>query len=174
MLALSWGCNAHSGCRQDCDINLIAAAIPNCTGTLLMSPNSAEDASNPAPTNEISSRAAEVRQWLNSYVHLFGLRGKGMALIMGLLAIAWVSAGIYKVQPDEQGVVLRCGKWIKTTSPGLHYHLPYPFETVLLPKVTQVNKLQLGTARLAAAAESTADSSHERQMLTGDENIVEA
>jgi membrane protease subunit HflK len=139
-----------------------------------MSPNTVEDSSSPASSVHSPSRAAEIRQWLDSYIHLFGLRGKGMALILGLLAIAWISAGIYKVQPDEQGVVLRFGKWVETTSSGLHYHLPYPIETVLLPKVTQVNQLQLGTARLAAARVNTADSSHERQMLTGDENIVEA
>jgi len=139
-----------------------------------MSPNSVEDSSSPPRSVEGPSRAAEIRQWLDSYIHLFGLRGKGTALILGLLAIAWVSAGIYKVQPDEQGVVLRFGKWVETTSSGLHYHLPYPIETVLLPKVTQVNQLQLGTARFLAASANTADTSHERQMLTGDENIVEA
>ncbi len=139
-----------------------------------MPPNSVEDSSSPAPSVESPSRAAEISQWLDSYIQLFGLRGKGMALILGLLAIAWVSAGIYKVQPDEQGVVLRFGKWVETTSSGLHYHLPYPIETVLLPKVTQVNQLQLGTAHFVAARANTADSSHERQMLTGDENIVEA
>src|ERR1039457_1825585 len=135
-----------------------------------MSPNSGEDLSNPAPTIEGPSRGAELRQWLDSYMHLFGLRGKGTALILGLLAVAWVGAGIYKVQPDEQGVVLRFGKWVETSSSGLHYHLPYPFETVLLPKITQVNQLQLGTARLAVASASTDATSHERQMLTGDEN----
>jgi modulator of FtsH protease HflK len=139
-----------------------------------MSSNSAEDLPTPAPSAEGPSRAAEIGQWVDSYIHLFALRGKGLALILGLLAVAWISAGIYKVQPDEQGVVLRFGKWIETTGSGLHYHLPYPIETVLLPKVTQVNQLQLGTARFAAASVNTADSSHERQMLTGDENIVEA
>jgi membrane protease subunit HflK len=156
------------------DIIFIAAAAPISTGTLLMSSNSLEDSSNSAPTGEIPSRAAEIGQWLNYFIHLLGLRGKGMALILGLLTIAWVGAGIYKVQPDEQGVVLRFGKWVETSSSGLHYHLPYPFETVLLPKITQVNQLQLGTARLAVASASTDATSHERQMLTGDENIVEA
>jgi len=139
-----------------------------------MASNSVEDLSNLASHTEIPSKAAEFRQWLNYYIHLLGLRGKGTTLILSLLTIVWISAGIYKVQPDEQGVVLRFGKWVETSSSGLHYHLPYPFETVLLPKVTQVNQLQLGTARLAAASDSTADASHERQMLTGDENIVEA
>ena len=137
----------------------------------MSSPNTIDDPSNPAPATQSTSRADEIGQWLNSYMHLFGLQGKGTALILGLLAIAWISAGIYKVQPDEQGVVLRFGKWVQTTAPGLHYHLPYPIESVLLPKVTQVNQMQLGIARLAGASNSTA---HERQMLTGDENIVEA
>jgi modulator of FtsH protease HflK len=121
-----------------------------------------------------ASRAAEIARSLASYVQLLDLRGRGLALILGLLATAWLSAGIYKVQPDEQGVVLRFGRWVETTGSGLHYHLPYPFETVLLPKVTQVNQLQLGTPRLVIGTDNSADTSHERQMLTGDENVVEA
>ncbi len=96
--------------------------------------------------------------------------GKGGRLLAILIAIAWVSSGIYKVQPDEQGVVLRFGKWISSTEPGLHYHLPYPFETVLLPKVTKINQMQLG---LQSSTDTSTDS-HENEMLTGDENIVEA
>jgi membrane protease subunit HflK len=139
-----------------------------------MSPNSVEEPAKPAPPGNLPPRAAALKQWLDYYVHLFGLRGKGMALMLGLIAVAWVSAGIYKVQPDEQGVVLRFGKWVETTSSGLHYHWPYPVETVLLPKVTQVNQLQLGSVRPVIGADSNANASHERQMLTGDENIVEA
>jgi len=70
------------------------------------------------------------------------------------LAITWVSAGIYRVQPDEQGVVLRFGKWADTTGPGLHYHLPYPIESVMLPKVTQANLLKLGNGRKSGAKET--------------------
>jgi modulator of FtsH protease HflK len=139
-----------------------------------MPSKSADDSSDPAPAGERQSKVAEINQWLDYFIRLLGLRGKGVALIAGLLAIAWVSAGIYKVQPNEQGMVLRFGKWVETTSPGLHYHLPYPFETVLLPKITQINQLQLGTPRLAVAGANADDTSHERQMLTGDENIVEA
>jgi membrane protease subunit HflK len=111
-------------------------------------------------------------QWSRYYVRLLGLQGKGALLIGVLLLLAWINAGIYKVQPDEQGVVLRFGKWTDTTGPGLHYHFPYPIETVLYPKVTQVNQLQLGSA--PAAGLGSQDDSRDRQMLTGDENIVEA
>ena len=111
------------------------------------------------------------------FVNIAGLRDKGLYLIASLLAFVWVMGGIYKVQPDEQGVVLRFGKRVDTTEAGLHYHWPFPVETVLLPKVTKINQLQLGNTSPAssstdAAANNTA--SRDKQMLTGDENIVEA
>lgn len=139
-----------------------------------MSSNRSDNSSDSAPSRAAPARAAELKQWLDYSIERLGLRGKGVVLILGLLGIAWISAGIYKVQPNEQGMVLRFGKWVETTSPGLHYHLPYPIETVLLPKITQVNQLQLGTVRLAVPGANPDDTSHERQMLTGDENIVEA
>jgi membrane protease subunit HflK len=100
----------------------------------------------------------------------FGPRGFG--LVVGFAILAWALTAIYKVQPDEQGVVLRFGKWTETTAPGLHLHWPYPIESVLFPKVTSVNEVALG--ELAAGASGAGPSDRDRQMLTGDENIVEA
>ena len=119
-----------------------------------------------------ATRAARLGQWLKHSFTLMEFGGRGGALLTTLILIAWVSSGIYKVEPDEQGVVLRFGKWVETTGSGLHYHLPFPFETILLPKVTQVNQLQLGSARVIGT--DGYDDPYERQMLTGDENIVEA
>lgn len=51
----------------------------------------------------------------------------------------YLSSGIYRIEPDERGVVLRFGKWTRTVGAGLHYALPYPFEAVLSPKVTRIN-----------------------------------
>jgi membrane protease subunit HflK len=122
---------------------------------------------------EAPAATARFTQRLRYGARLLGLRGKGGALIATLGAIAWVNSGIYRVQPDQQGVVLRFGKWVETTGPGLHYHLPYPVDTVLFPQVTQVNQLQLGSGP-AAVTTSGQDEARDRQMLTGDENIVEA
>ena len=104
--------------------------------------------------------------------------GRGIAALAAFAFIAWAATGIYKVQPDEQGVVLRFGKWVDTTDPGLHYHLPYPIEGVLLPKVTKVNQLNLGfrtagESRFDRAPVGGRDVPEESRMLTGDENIVE-
>ena len=104
-----------------------------------------------------------------------GLGRHGLWPIAAVIVIVWLLTGIYKVQPDEQGLILRFGAWVGTSGPGLHYHLPYPFETALFPKVTQVSQLQLGRADTAAATTtSAAPSDNRNQMLTGDENIVEA
>ncbi len=104
--------------------------------------------------------------------------GQGILVIGALALAAWLATGIYKVQPDEQGVVLRFGEWVDTTESGLHYHLPYPIETVLLPKVTVRNQIQMGFRSAGMDGRfdraNARDVPEESRMLTGDENIVEA
>ncbi len=94
---------------------------------------------------------------------------RGWALLAGLVVTVWLSTGFYKVQPDEQGVVLRFGAWVATTTPGLHFHLPWPIDTALFPKITQIRQMQLGVTASGAVG-----GAREKQMLTGDENILEA
>ncbi len=90
-----------------------------------------------------------------------GQSGKMVALlIVAVLAVIWGLNSFYRVQPDEAGVVLRFGKYNRTTGPGLHFAL-WPIETVERPKVAKENKLSFG---------STDD---ESLMLAGDQNIVD-
>jgi membrane protease subunit HflK len=97
-------------------------------------------------------------------------------IILGLVIVIaiWAFSGLYRVLPDEQGVVLRFGKFVSTTQPGLNYHIPYPVETVLTPKVTKVNRIDVGfrAASDTGRTSGVADVSEESLMLTGDENIV--
>jgi membrane protease subunit HflK len=81
------------------------------------------------------------------------------------VVLLWLSSGIYRVNSDELGVVLRFGEYHRTTNPGLNYHLPYPVETVLIPSVTSVNRLEIGSGNGKKADK-------ESLMLTGDRNIV--
>ncbi len=91
-----------------------------------------------------------------------------------LLVVVWAFSGLYRVLPDEQGVVLRFGKFISTTQPGLNYHIPYPVETVLTPKVTKVNRLDIGFRSVSDSGRTSGigDVPEESLMLTGDENIA--
>ena len=102
--------------------------------------------------------------------------GKPIGLVLIILLLLWLASGLYRVLPDEQGVVLRFGKFIKTTQPGLNYHIPFPIETVETPKVTKVNRMDIGfrSERDSGFSSSggVADVPQESLMLTGDENIV--
>ena len=109
-----------------------------------------------------------------------GILGGGrMVALLALVAVAlWLASGFYRVEPDEQGVVLRFGAFNRTALPGLNYHLPWPVETVLTPAVTRINRTEVGyrsggtdqeTGRELAARDIPAES----LMLTGDENIID-
>jgi membrane protease subunit HflK len=102
----------------------------------------------------------------------FGKLGP-LVLLVGFILI-WLATGFYRVLPDEQGVVLQFGKFVKTTQPGLNYHIPYPIERALTPKVTKVNRIEIGY-RQSPDNRTTQirDVPEESLMLTGDENIVD-
>lgn len=104
--------------------------------------------------------------------------GFGGRRLWGLLLIIlvglWMLSGFYRVNPQQQGVVMRFGEWTSTTSPGLHYHLPYPIEQVLTPEVTRDNRINIGFRSLGRDGSSgRRDVAFESQMITGDENIVD-
>lgn len=104
---------------------------------------------------------------------------KGIVLIGLALVGLWLASGFYRVQPEEQGVVLRFGKLHRVTSPGLNYHLPAPIETVITPQVTRVNRIEIGFRSASAPQQpgqrtpSAREVVDEALMLTGDENIVD-
>jgi membrane protease subunit HflK len=97
-----------------------------------------------------------------------------LLIVLGAIAL-WMLSGFYRVQTDEQGVVLRFGKYIGERQPGLNYHLPWPIETVLVPKVTSSRRLDIGMRLIEdpRRGSSTRDVPEESLMLTGDENIVD-
>ncbi|MDR2781266.1 MAG: FtsH protease activity modulator HflK [Holosporaceae bacterium] len=85
-------------------------------------------------------------------------------LVVGAVCILYLGAGFYQVQHDQRGVVLRFGRWVRTVGPGLQYILPYPFESVVLQKVTKVNQIDIGSFFRNQQDESL--------MLTGDSNLA--
>lgn len=91
--------------------------------------------------------------------HHHGLPGgkKLYAGIGGVLACAWLLSGIYVVQMDESGIVRRFGSVVNdAVTPGIHYKLPAPIETVTLVKAENVSQVETGV----------------QELLTGDTNLV--
>lgn len=84
---------------------------------------------------------------------------KGVIVGLGAIALlAWLATGVYTVDSAERGVELRFGEYHKTTMPGLHWHMPFPIDTV--------EKVDVDRSRTAR------DASGSTHMLTKDENII--
>ena len=99
---------------------------------------------------------------------------KGAMIAVGAVVLLWLASGIYFVKADEQGVVMRFGAYDRTASSGLNYHLPIPFETVETPRVTSINRVEVGYHSANARVGKAGDAANgESLMLTGDENIVD-
>ncbi len=100
--------------------------------------------------------------------------GRGSVLIAVLLVGAvWALSGIYVIQPDQQGVVLRFGEVVNRTTSGINYHLPWPIETVEKPSVTRENQISIGYELATDGSNPERQVPQESLMLTGDENIVD-
>lgn len=109
-------------------------------------------------------------------------------LLFIILLLGWLSTGFYAIRPDEEGVILRLGKYQRTSMPGLNFKLPDPIETLNRVSVTTINKEIIGyrsKSSLARAALLTSTENYtnsndskieniteESLMLTGDENMV--
>lgn len=99
-------------------------------------------------------------------------KGSGRTLwyVAGGIFSLWLLTGIYTVQQDEQAAILRFGKWVRTTEPGLNYHFPTPIETALVRNVTAINILTNTNANQPATGTLSGEGA---LMLTGDENIAD-
>jgi membrane protease subunit HflK len=96
--------------------------------------------------------------------------------LIAILALVIVFAAYFlftfRVQPNEVGVVLRFGAYVRDAQPGLNFRLPYPIETVYTPQVTTLNRIIIGQSPDDAGGAGR-DIPEESLMLTGDENIVD-
>ena len=98
-----------------------------------------------------------------------GSSARGLSLLAVVALIGWGIAGIYIVDPPEQGVVLRFGKHVRTTDPGPHW-APYFIETVEKVNVDLVREAEIGFRRTGTGMTSVP---RESLMLTQDENIID-
>ncbi len=95
---------------------------------------------------------------------------RGLWLIGAAVLFFWGFSGFYIVQPDEQGVELMFGRYVKTTQPGVNYWFPAPVGDVIRPKVTQTNQLTIGFRGSPGNIREVPQESH---ILSGDQNIVD-
>ena len=104
------------------------------------------------------------------------LRAKGfLYLLLGAVIVVIFISGRpwFTVAPEEEGLVLRFGQYVRSAGPGIHFRWPWPIESVELEQVTEIKRLEIGyrTIRSEPRAEYR-KIPDEQVMLTGDQNIV--
>ena len=99
------------------------------------------------------------------------VRGAVIALVLLIVAVS----SFYTVGPEEIGVVLRLGKFTRTSDPGLHAKLPFAIERVVKVPIQRQLKEEFGFQTVAAGVRSQFSirgKEEESHMLTGDLNAA--
>jgi membrane protease subunit HflK len=119
------------------------------------------------------------RDWRGTPVRDFTpprIPGRAIAVgVLFLVAAFLALTSFFQVGPEEAGLVLRFGRYVRSTSPGLHFKLPSPIERVNKVPVQRQLKVEFGfrTARAAVRTRYSAnDFLRESLMLTGDLNVA--
>jgi Cu+-exporting ATPase len=104
------------------------------------------------------------------------------------LFAGYILSGFYMVRANERAIVLRFGKFVREAPPGLHYHLPSPFEKVIKVDALTRRRVEVGfrTKQQEASKEPVVYewafkhliAGYERRpeegiVVTGDENLLE-
>lgn len=77
-------------------------------------------------------------------INLPKLTVSGVVGIILLALLLWLITGLYKVDLAERGILLRFGKFMSISDPGLHWYFPYPIGEVIKVRVEEVKRVEIG------------------------------
>jgi membrane protease subunit HflK len=92
----------------------------------------------------------------------------GMGVVIGVLIAIYLGSGVFVVQDGNVGVVSRFGKYEASADPGMHWRLPYPFESQEIVNTSQIRSVEVGRNNTVTQA-NVRDAS----LLTHDADIVD-
>ena len=97
--------------------------------------------------------------------------------LLPVLIVIILFQSVYQIQPGEKGIVLRVGKYYKTTDSGLNFLIPF-VEDVIIVDVETIRKEEFGfrssnlQSNFADVSRATRTLDQESLMLTGDRNVI--
>lgn len=94
--------------------------------------------------------------------------GSTIALVLMVGLAVWLASGFYTVNANERAIVMRFGKAVDTTTPGLHWHFPYPIEHHEFVALSDVRTVEIGYRGDSGSKPNL----REALMITGDRNII--
>ena len=119
----------------------------------------------------------EIIQSLKKKFNFLKPQGAGLPLIAGIFLVIFLLKGaFYTIQPSEVGVILRFGKFIKTTAPGLHFKIPLGIEKAIPVPVEKIYTSEFGFRTQSSGIKSVYSQksyNDESLMLTGDLNVLD-
>jgi len=96
-------------------------------------------------------------------------------IVAAVIALILIFGSVYQISPEEIGVILRFGKFVRTTDPGLHFKLPLGIEKLTKVPVQRQLKEEFGFRTTKAGIRTeyrvTPETVRESMMLTGDLNV---
>jgi len=99
---------------------------------------------------------------------------KLIMIIAGILALIILATSVFIVDPEEQAVITRFGRFVDTRDPGLHFKLPFGIDRNYTVNVQGVQEQGFGiSAQRSTQSGRSATRENESVMLTGDLNIVD-
>ncbi|WP_042264949.1 FtsH protease activity modulator HflK, partial [Paraburkholderia heleia] len=76
----------------------------------------------------------------------------GVGIVLGVLIAIYVGSGVFVVQEGQAGVVLQFGQYRHTVGQGVHWRMPYPFQTQEIVNVGQIRTVEIGRSNLVRPA----------------------
>lgn len=95
--------------------------------------------------------------------------------VLALLVVVAALTSFYTIEPEETGLVLRFGQYVRATEPWLHFKMPFGIERVMKVPVQRQLKQEFGFRTVRAGVQSqysTRPYADESNILTGDLNVA--
>ncbi len=100
-----------------------------------------------------------------------GLDPRHLGWLVLLAFVIWLVTGFYIIDQGQRGVVVRFGRYVATTLPGLHWHPPYPLGRVSVVNLKQQRYVEVGYQSSGGPERAPRD---QALMLTRDDDIIDA
>jgi modulator of FtsH protease HflK len=91
-----------------------------------------------------------------------GNNGRMIRYGLGIVALLWVAfTSFHRIEPQQEGVITRFGKYVGRLQPGIGFTLPAPIDNVQLVDVRAINTTSIPEGETV------------NLVLTGDQNIID-
>jgi membrane protease subunit HflK len=120
---------------------------------------------------QLLSRLSQIKKKFN--FDLLGITG----IVFGVVLLIGAFTSFYTIQPSEEAVVLRFGRYVRTETPGLRFKFPFGIEQAIKVRTKIIHQEEFGFRSSGNVGSRTQYSNksfgEESLTLTGDLNVAE-